>query len=657
MQSRRLPALLAVIEHLEGRLYGGAKPDEDALSDKELSDFLKSVGYQYAQAFTAAISANTDPPRLKLEDELQSLLIAQPRRRILSIRHIAMLQLTEVIFRFIAAFRDVHAHVYSVLQGLQVGFAKTLLNEPASLMNPGESHRSFLEFLIEAFIGYDQYSGRRARSLVNEAGRRIAETLASPNDAEAFKTAKQNFAELLARYNRESTIYEKSLITKEQGLAARDDVRLLVTQEILKAINGKRLPPDLLRFFREVWSKYLQVTYLRDGKDSDVWQQGINVIQTLVQSLYIEDPYEMLQFYQNDLSQALAVLHSGAESIHQDLQLTQNVLAYLDELPLQLIQKGKKPDVSNFQEVPLVDQANIVANIFPEDDKVLKSLNIGDWCLMNIGEQKIRGKLIQKDIHLGYCLFANFSGIKAGRLEINGLGKIVEAKKLIRIDIISVFERALETALTQLENQVQRLENKVHLVEQERSKVAKKTAAIINLEPVFIEAAKPKVTAQAVPPFSAKVETEISKPLVTEEDENRIKELREKIRREEIAALEQERKEAEEQVKVRELEQQQEQEKALEKALREVNTLQPGGWLELIAKDNVKHICKLGLKLKSTKKMIFVDRFGQKVADMRADELAARIVEGSARIINQGVAFEDTLQSLILDRTGKINAE
>lgn len=638
MQSRRLPALLAVIAHLEGRLYGGVKPDEDALSDKEFLEFLHSVGYQYAQSFAATASTNAEPQRFKLEDELQSLLIAQPRRRILSIRHIALLQLTEVIFRFISAYRDVHAHVYAALQGLQIGFARTLLHDAGSLTDPDQPHRSFLEFLIAAFIGYDQYSGRRARSLVNEAGRRVAETLTAFNELESCQNAKQSFSELLTRYNRESTIYEKSLITKEQGLAARDDVRLLVNQEILKAIGGKSLPPNLLKFFKDVWSKYLQVTYLRDGKNSDVWQQGIDVIKTLVHSLYIQDPYEMLQFYQDDLSQALAILHSGAESIHQNLQLTRNVLTYMDELPLQLIQKGKKPDISTFQDVPLADKPDQThfSTISPEDITALSGFNIGEWYIINTSEQKIRGKLIQKDSHLGYCLFANFSGIKAARLEITGLAQAIADGILIRIDAVSILERAFETALTQLENQVQRLETKVHVVEQERSKVARQTA-LLKPDPATIEIVEPKS--------------------VVKEDDSHIKQLREKIRREEIATLEQERKVAEEQAQARELAQRIEQEKALEKALKEANMLQPGGWLELIAKDNVKHVCKLGLKLKSTQKMIFVDKFGQKVAEMRPTELAIRIVEGSARVIDQGVAFEDTLQSLILNHSVKINVE
>lgn len=641
MQSRRLSTLIAVIDHLERRLYGGAQPDDEILTDKELLDFLQSIGRQYAN--TIASSSNTDElQQLQLEDELKHYLATKPHKSILSIRHIKLLQFTEVLFRCIDTSSDVHIHVYTALQGLQLGFIKTLINEPAALLRFDEPYRSFLEFLINAFRGYDQHSGRRARTMVNEAGRRVAEILLAQNDIETCKIAKQSFSELLQRYNRESTIYEKSLITKEQGLAARDDVRLLVNREILIAVGGKRLPADLLRFFKEVWSKYLQVTYLRDGKDSNVWQQGVSVIQTIVRSLYIQDPYEMLQFYQNDLAHALAILHSGAESIHQDLQLTRNVLAYLDELPLQLIQKGKKVDVSNFQEVPLAGQSehsHINADLNPDDIKALEKLTIGDWYIVHIGEQIIRGKLIQKDIHLGYCLFANFSGIKAARIEIAGIAQALVNGTLIKIDTTLIMERALETAVTQLEAQVQKLESKVHVVEQERANVLIKNSKLSSPPLASIASVIPKISTQS-----------------TEETQH-IKQLQENIRQEEMAALEQKRKLAEEQALARDLAQRQENEKALEKALKEVNMLQPGGWLELISKDNIKHVCKLGLKLKSTQKMIFVDRFGQKIAEMRPDELAARIVEGSARVIDHGIAFEDTLQSLIIDRSGKINVE
>ncbi len=94
-----------------------------------------------------------------------------------------------------------------------------------------------------------------------------------------------------------------------------------------------------------------------------------------------------------------------------------------------------------------------------------------------------------------------------------------------------------------------------------------------------------------------------------------------------------------------------EREQTLQQVLSSVNRMQPGGRVELIGDDGRKIACKLGLKLKSSRKLIFVDRLGRKVQELLPEHLAERIVEGSAVITDYGVAFDDTLQRLIIDRS------
>lgn len=633
MQLRRLPTLIAVIDSLERRLCGGRVLSDDVLSDQELLDFLQVIGRQYADTST---SNPLTMQRLQLETEIQQLLKAQPTKRVLSIRHTALLQLTEIIFRLVESSGNLHSHVYSAIQGLQISFVRTLVHDSGTFIQPNYPYKTLLEFLVTAFAGYDQYSGRRAQALLREAGRRVAEILTNPSyDGEIPKKTEAEFAIFLHNYNRESgEIYEKNLISREHGDAARDDVRSIVSREILTAVGGRSLPTDLLRFFQEVWSKYLHVTYLREGPKSDAWQQGISIIPVVVRSLYVTDLNEMYYLYNGELTRALAILHEGTGSIQQDSQLTESVLNYLDKLPSEFIREGKKPYLSAFQDVPLPVQVKLPSS---DDLEVLKDLNIGAWFIIHTGEQDIRGKLIQKDKELGYCLFASYSGMKAARLEVTGLAEALAKGTLRHIDNTLVVERAMERSLMQLESQVQRLKSKVHLVEQERAN---------------------KIKSQKPPPQpDVSVASAVAAPVAVAEDATELKRLREEIRREETEARERERKAVEEQAQARELAENQEKERILKKILEEVNLLQPGGWLELLNKDNAKLTCKLGLKLRSTQKMIFVDRLGQKVAEMKTDELAVRIVEGSARIIDRGVAFEDTLQSLISDHAGKINVE
>jgi Protein of unknown function (DUF1631) len=645
MQPQRLEVLIAAIDDLERRLSGVTAGGEGSLSDRDLVEVLGAVGRRYAGACQ---SGAWEEQRLQLDEEVQQQVRGGARP--LSIRQAAMLQLTETLFRFIEYSCGLHLHVYAAVQGLQVGIAATLLSAPALLADPEQPHQRYLERLVLSLRGYDQHAGRRARNLVGGAGRGVIGLLhGSPMDGEACRAAERAFLDLLQSYDRESQIYDKSIISKEQGQAAREDARCIVNREIFAAVGGRPLPELLLRFLREVWSKYLYVTYLREGMDSEAWREGVGAVAVLVRSLSIRHPEELFQFYQQGLSRAMALLRSGAESIHQDTLLTQEVLQLLDRVYMQIMQ-GEEPDFATLQEMP-TDAASLGGGRGepgPADRQALEGLRLGDWYLIRQGTQEIRGRLIQKEGALGYCLFANYSGIKAARLEAAGLAKALAAGVLQPLDIRPVMDRGLDLAVGQLEAHVPRLEAKVRLVEQERERLR-------------AEAREAERLRQAREQAQQAERAEQERARARAEEAARLARLRERVRRDEEVIREQEQRAAEERVRQvaqgRDQAQRRQEEQALVGALAEVQRLQPGGWLELIGANDAKRVCKLGLKIKSSQKMIFIDRLGQKVAEMLPPELAARMVEGSARIVDYGVAFDDTLGSLILDRSEKIHVE
>jgi hypothetical protein len=85
--------------------------------------------------------------------------------------------------------------------------------------------------------------------------------------------------------------------------------------------------------------------------------------------------------------------------------------------------------------------------------------------------------------------------------------------------------------------------------------------------------------------------------------------------------------------------------------------MQSGGWLEILNEDHQRISCKLGLRIKSSGKLIFVDSLGRKVMEFLPRQLAERIVDGSAAIVDFGVAFDETLGNLIVERSEKIKTD
>ena len=64
---------------------------------------------------------------------------------------------------------------------------------------------------------------------------------------------------------------------------------------------------------------------------------------------------------------------------------------------------------------------------------------------------------------------------------------------------------------------------------------------------------------------------------------------------------------------------------------------------------------KLALKLRSSGKLIFVNRLGQRGLELLPRDFAERIVDGAANIVDYGVAYDYGLQSLISTRDEKLD--
>jgi hypothetical protein len=72
-----------------------------------------------------------------------------------------------------------------------------------------------------------------------------------------------------------------------------------------------------------------------------------------------------------------------------------------------------------------------------------------------------------------------------------------------------------------------------------------------------------------------------------------------------------------------------------------------GSWIELRDESGTAQRLKVAVKLPSSGKLILVDRDGIRRAEFERDAFAARLLDGSAQILQQGLKFEDTLAKVV----------
>ena len=255
---------------------------------------------------------------------------------------------------------------------------------------------------------------------------------------------------------------------------------------------------------------------------------------------------------------------------------------------------------------------------------LIESMGESQWYrLQHQGVEK-RGKLIHKNSEDQYCLFVNYTGIKTARLDFRQVVEGLRTGTIAPVDMETVYARALEYAVERMAEYIPHLQAKVEETEARRDQLLK---------------AKMEKVRQAE-----------SLRRLREEKRREAEAARKKAR---LIAMERARRNAGQRTEAVRLERQQ----TPESAQRDVERMQAGGHLELIVDGHKKVIFELGVWLKSTRKMIFVDQLGRKQLKLMPEELAQRIAAGNGRILDFGATFDDTLRGLIVEHSARIPVE
>jgi hypothetical protein len=544
----------------------------------------------------------------------------------LSIHQAGILQAGDQIFHYLLHEADIDPVNHGLMGHLQPAITRALLADPIGLADPARPLRRLCEILLRICRLRDPYSGSRAERLSERIGTTLERLHATPpSEQHRIESAIDELIERFNRHNAENRILARKLIAQEQGATLQENARQRVNQVMLAAVQRRPLPVLFVRFLEQVWSKYLYITYLRSGVDSTEWTTGLELIQILAHSLEIRGRDEMFRYYASRVTGAMSKLREAAYSIHQDEYLVKNFLEHLDDIHIRILNEQEPDPGGEFVEVraPSPSLATPETLQDPTPPPEVRALRVGDWYKLRDGKVQRRCILIEKNPQYGYCLFTNLSGIRVARGGFDQIAEAAERGELLRIDASPVFEKALEYSCTRIRSRIPAIRQQAREAERTHQEARRREQ-----------------------------EQEAVERLRLEEEKRRAREaqlLLERQRREEARR----QQEAEAQAKqARET-----RRRLLQDTLSQLERMQSGGWLELIREDERRVNCKLGLRLKSSGKMIFVDSLGRKLAEFQPMELAEKVVDGSASILDYGVAFDDTLGGLINQRSEKIHCD
>ena len=466
-------------------------------------------------------------------------------------------------------------------------------------VSPGSALRRWLDSL-ERLQGWSRTGGRSDRWVLEhlqELENAVSETLAGMDTAALDACVARWIARLAQQVERARKVGER-LWRTEKGAAGQRAAENAVRAALSRSCRGRRLPRELLTFLEEDWRQQMRSIALVSGIGSDHWRHANRLLEWLV---WVGDP----SLSDQDRNRLYYVCE----------QLIDKLTELIDSV------NGQPPHRGRFQAVEIMlvrrtrnDQMTLAQARFPDADprwlnpfsrenREEASRWEGIWYLRYEQGQEIRQFFFGFLDETSEVLWTNAQGAK---LQLQALSEVREMLETGELDCLPEsysFGKVLGDTL----NSLQRV---LESQREQRDRARERARAEAQALRLQHEKAREEQARQATERL--------------EKDKRELREAEQNARDEEAAAergAETERHNA---------------------ALQQVDRMAAGAWIEMGAGDEAQRL-KLALRIGASGKLVFVDRYGLNRKEIMRESLMRSLLQGDARILNEGVEFAETL--------------
>ncbi len=498
--------------------------------------------------------------------------------------------------------------------------SRALATLPAMHWISSEQHSLWrlLELLQSSGAGYQPELGRAGDKLLSDL-RPLWDALGRGDWSVAVATAETQWRQEQSRLQR----LEQRLIDSEYGLLRSRRAQQQAARVLNRALAGKRLSEAMLAYMQDAWYRELQWCLLQFGETSTEWRRRAELTVRLVDSL--QDPgdnaeqrqrlYTLVPEIGAELRETLSAHAPEKAALEQQLALIESHhLALLKSRPLPA---AACKLIAN--DDPWADATTTVSSDLLQQ---AAALELGTWFSLRDSGGESRIKLVLKMDDTAQLLFANRVGVKALQKNFEEFAYLLaldvvtplppadHARALLRQLLAQLLERGMQRQRARAENERRERETKLQAAEEAQRRWAAKEKALA--EAAALTAAQEQAAVQA------RIEVE---QRAREQELSR----RRAVQQEQIGDAEQRSR----------------------GARQNATLLAIGSWVEFHDEVGDVQRLKLAVKLPSSGKLIFVDREGVRRAECERDAFAAKLLDGSARVLDAGPQFEDTLARVV----------
>ncbi|WP_285260305.1 DUF1631 domain-containing protein [Halopseudomonas bauzanensis] len=408
-----------------------------------------------------------------------------------------VISLVSMLFDFVLDDAQLPAALKALIGRMQLPILRVAIADKSLFSRSSHPARRLLNELARATLGWSDHDDLRRDQLHSLLERMVDRLLGEQQaDAAFFEQMHEELAGFVRIEQRRAERLEQRTRDAEEGRARVDAARSQAARVLNTLLLGRTLPVFVVDLLRDTWSQVLQMAYLREGGNSDLWREAVDTAERLVQS--VEPPLgaalEQRPAFNASVCRALCaglrligeehpeaapsvaqlqvlqrtVLHRATRlsqpprpdaassleaGVREPVALYETAAATVPEdgIPVLtetvLVDETLLPSPANKEPVELVDELPSAAAI-----AWVERLHAGSWFeLSGIGDQPAqRCKLAAIISFSGKYIFVNRAGMKVAEFTSTTLAHQYERQLIHLLADDQLFDRALESVIGNL---------------------------------------------------------------------------------------------------------------------------------------------------------------------------------------------------------------
>ncbi|CAI8963227.1 DUF1631 domain-containing protein [Pseudomonas sp. IT-P260] len=457
-------ALQELLLHVRGSVAPTLEPSvaTQPISTRDLLRLLSHL-----QQYVPALAAQDDfDLRNQLEQLLTRVSVRSGKSRIVDGADEDVINLIAMVFDCILEDPNLPDSLKALIARLQIPMLKVAVLDKSFFSRGSHPARRLLNEIADAAMGWGDCSGEARDSLYLRIEQVVQRLLTEfVDDPAIFSELLADFLAFTSDERRRSELLEQRLRDAEEGRAKTELARQRVEQVLNLALLGKVLPPSVVMFVRDAWSKVLLLTCLKHGDQSAEWQADVQTMEQLIWSVQRHDEADAGLRLLALVPGLLKSLRDGLSSSAFDPFATSEFFSELEALHVRVLEPSSEPppadapalvEVSQHITLRAADEGAIGLNAsgLAHDDPGLRQveqLRLGSWvAFQEDDEHSLRCKLAAVIEATGKYVFVDRTGMKV--LERSRIDLALEFRRgaVRALDDTLLFDRALESVLGNL---------------------------------------------------------------------------------------------------------------------------------------------------------------------------------------------------------------